>query len=196
MKPKNPLFWIVAIAGLILDQLTKQWFVQNFELNESITLIAGVLNFTYVTNPGAAWSLFSENGEWLKWLSMAVSLALALYGWFAHIENKWEALGYGFILSGAFGNGIDRLLQGEVVDFLHVFPATGFPIFNLADVWINVGIFCLLIIAIIFPDPKAAQDSKTSAKSSPSAPPVNKATRRDFNRRSRRYYGQDRTLRR
>lgn len=196
MKPKNPLFWIVAIVGIILDQITKQWFVQNFELNESITLISGVLNFTYVTNPGAAWSLFSENGEWLKWLSMAVSLALALYGWFAQIENKWEALGYGFILSGAFGNGIDRLLQGEVVDFLHVFPATGFPIFNLADVWINVGIFCLLIIAIIFPDPKATQDSDSSEKSSQSARPLNKANKRDFNRRARRYYAQGRTLRR
>ncbi len=161
MKPKNAFFWLVAIVGVILDQLSKRWVVSNFELGESITLISGVLNFTYVTNPGAAWSLFSENGEWLKWLSMLVSAAIALYGWFVRIPNRWEEIGYGFILSGAFGNGIDRVLAGEVVDFLQVFPVTRFPVFNLADIWINVGIFCLLVVAIFVPDTQA---NKLSAK--------------------------------
>ncbi len=154
-SPKNPVFWLVAIAGIALDQLTKYWVVQNFDLGESITLIPGVLNFTYVTNPGAAWSWFSENGEWLKWLSMLVSLALAAYGWVARLPNRWEQAGYGFILGGAFGNGIDRMRAGEVVDFLQVFPITRFPIFNLADVWINIGIICLLAIAFLAPDPNA-----------------------------------------
>lgn len=154
IKPKNGLFWLVAIIGVILDQLSKYWVVQNFDLGESIPILPGVFLFTYVTNPGAAWSLFSDGGEWLKWLSMIVSAGLALYGWFARLPNRWEAAGYGFILSGAFGNGIDRVLFGEVVDFLHVFPVTRFPIFNLADVWINVGILCLLTVAIFFPDPR------------------------------------------
>ncbi len=167
MKPKNALFWIVAIAGVILDQLSKRWIVQNFELGESITIIAGVLNFTYVTNPGAAWSLFSESGDWLKWLSMLVSAALALYGWFVRIPNRWEAVGYGFILSGAFGNGIDRMRAGEVVDFLHAFPVTQFPIFNLADIWINVGIICLLIVAFFVPEKEAATRTKGLRDSEP-----------------------------
>lgn len=149
MKPKNGLFWLIAIVGVVLDQLTKWWTVQTFGLGEGITVIPGVLNFTYVTNPGAAWSLFSENGEWLRWLSMAVSAALAIYGWVARIPLRWEQAGYGFILAGAFGNGIDRLLAGEVVDFLQVFPATRFPIFNLADIWINVGIGCFILVAIL-----------------------------------------------
>jgi len=154
------LFWLIAIAGVILDQLTKFWVVQNFELGESITILSGVLNFTYVTNPGAAWSLFSENGDWLKWLSMVVSAALAIYGWFARFPNRWEAVGYGFILSGAFGNGIDRVLFGEVVDFLQAFPVTGFPIFNLADIWINVGIVCLLIAAILLPEESSGRSPR------------------------------------
>ncbi len=91
-SPKNAVFWLVAISGIILDQLAKYWVVQNFDLGESVTLIPGVLNFTYVTNPGAAWSWFSENGAWLKWLSMLVSLALAAYGWIAQLPN---ALGAG-----------------------------------------------------------------------------------------------------
>ncbi|MGB7086431.1 MAG: signal peptidase II [Phormidesmis sp.] len=167
MKPNNPLFWLVAILGVILDQLTKQWVMGSFELGQSITIVPGILNFTYVTNPGAAWSLFSENGEWLKWLSMLVSLVLAIYGWVVRMPNQWEAAGYGFILSGAFGNGIDRLLFGEVVDFLQVLPATGFPVFNLADVWINVGIICLLAIAIFLPEPpKGKSGGKNGGKSS------------------------------
>ncbi len=157
MKPKNGLFWLIAIVGVALDQLTKQWVVQTFGLGESTTIIPGVLNFTYVTNPGAAWSLFSENGDWLRWLSMIVSLVLAIYGWVVRLPSRWEQAGYGFILSGAFGNGIDRLLAGEVVDFLQVFPVTRFPVFNLADIWINVGIACF-ILTFIF---EALEDSSS-----------------------------------
>ncbi|MEM9088899.1 MAG: signal peptidase II [Cyanobacteria bacterium P01_F01_bin.53] len=165
MKPKNALFWLIAIVGVILDQLTKQWVMGSFDLGESITILPGVLNFTYVTNPGAAWSLFSESGDWLKWLSMVVSLVLAIYGGVGRFPHRWEAAGYGFVLSGAFGNGIDRWLFGEVVDFLQVFPVTGFPVFNLADIWINVGIICLLGTAIFIPDPKAAKGSSAKGSS-------------------------------
>ena len=55
-----------------------------------------------------------------------------------------EQLGYGFVLAGALGNGVDRFLFGYVVDFLD-FRLINFPVFNLADVCINIGIICLLI---------------------------------------------------
>lgn len=152
MKIKNPAFWLVAVVGVILDQLTKQWTVQALPLNqEGLEIIPGVLNFFHTTNPGAAWSLFSKNGEWLRWLSLLVSLAIAAVGLTTRWPNRWEEVGYGFILSGALGNGIDRFLTGEVVDFLQVFPATGFPVFNLADVWINIGFICLLKVLLFEP---------------------------------------------
>jgi signal peptidase II len=152
MKIKNPAFWLVAIVGVILDQLTKQWTVQALPLNqEGLEIIPGVLNFFHTTNPGAAWSLFSKNGEWLRWLSLLVSLAIAAVGLTTRWPNRWEEVGYGFILSGALGNGIDRFLTGEVVDFLQIFPATGFPVFNLADVWINIGFICLLKVLLFEP---------------------------------------------
>ncbi|MBP0012866.1 MAG: lipoprotein signal peptidase [Roseofilum sp. SBFL] len=147
---KNPLFWILALISLILDHLAKFWTIQNFELHESWPLIPGVFHFTYVRNYGAAFSLFSENGEWLRWLSLGVSLALmglALYG---PKMTRWEQAGYGFILGGALGNGIDRFVAGYVVDFLD-FRLIRFPVFNLADVAINIGIICLLI-ATIYPE--------------------------------------------
>ncbi|NEP15810.1 MAG: lipoprotein signal peptidase, partial [Leptolyngbya sp. SIO4C1] len=148
MKLRNRLFWLAAIAGVVLDQLSKLWVVQTFELaGPPVTIIPGVLNFVYVLNRGAAWSICSgENCRWiLPWLSLLVSLGLAAYGLLSRIPDRWEQLGYGCILAGAFGNGIDRLRAGEVVDFIQAFPVTRFPVFNLADIWINIGILCLLL---------------------------------------------------
>ena len=144
MRWKNHLFWVTALIGLILDRVTKYWVVQNFELQQTMPLLPGVFHFTYVTNPGAAFSLFSTGGTWLRWLSLAVSLALIALAVLGPVFSLWEQMGYGFILGGAMGNGIDRFLWGSVVDFLD-FRLIRFPVFNLADVFINVGIICLLI---------------------------------------------------
>ena len=150
-KQINRLFWVAAFVGLLLDQITKHWVVQNFNLGEPVTIIPGVLNFTYVLNRGAAWSICSgENCRWiLPWLSVIVSLCIAGYGLVMRIEDRWERAGWGFILAGAMGNGVDRVKAGEVVDFIQAFPVTRFPVFNLADIWINVGIVCLLIAIFV-----------------------------------------------
>jgi signal peptidase II len=159
MVVRNRFFWIAAVVGLVLDQATKFWVAQTFELTtppESLPIWPGVFYFTYVTNTGAAFSLFSDNGEWLKWLSMAVSLGLIALGLGVHLPNRWEQVGYGLILSGALGNGIDRVMAGEVIDFLD-FRLIRFPIFNLADVCINIGIICLLVAALRSP-PKPSRE--------------------------------------
>lgn len=145
MRFRNRLFWAAAAIGLIADQVTKFVVMRTFELGETLPLWPGVFHFTYVTNKGAAFSLFSEQGEWLRWLSLVVSLGLILLGLFSRL-SRWEQIGYGCILAGALGNGIDRFLYGEVVDFLD-FRLIRFPVFNLADVSINIGIICLLIAA-------------------------------------------------
>ncbi|MEO0351130.1 MAG: signal peptidase II [Cyanobacteria bacterium P01_A01_bin.15] len=152
-KRINRLFWVAAFIGLFLDQVTKHWAVQNFDLGQPVTIIPGVLNFTYVLNRGAAWSICSgENCRWiLPWLSVIVSIGIAIYGLLMRIEDRWERAGWGFILAGAMGNGVDRVKAGEVVDFIQVFPITRFPVFNLADIWINVGIICLLIAILLTP---------------------------------------------
>lgn len=143
MRLKNRFFWVAAIVSLVLDQLTKYLVVQNFQLKETLPLWSGVFHFTYVTNTGAAFSLF-QGGAWLRWLSLLVSLGLIALAWFGPALSTFEQLGYGFILGGALGNGIDRFVAGYVVDFLD-FRLIKFPVFNLADVFINVGIICLLI---------------------------------------------------
>jgi signal peptidase II len=146
-------------VGLILDQLTKFVIVQSFQLGDSLPLIPGVFHFTYVTNKGAAFSLFSEKGEWLRWLSLLVSAGLVALACVGPRMSRWEQLGYGCILAGALGNGIDRFVAGQVVDFLD-FRLIRFPVFNVADVCINVGIVCLLIAA--FHKPSQPNGSKRS----------------------------------
>ena len=159
---RNPLFWVAAVISLVLDHLAKFWVVQNFELMQTQPLLPGVFHFTYVVNTGAAFSLFSNGGAiWLRWLSLGVSLGLMVLAWFGPRINRWEQAGYGLILGGALGNGIDRFVSGHVVDFLD-FRLIRFPIFNLADVFINAGIICLLIATFNSPLPPKRQDERDS----------------------------------
>ena len=153
---KNRFFWIVALIGLGLDQLTKYWIAKSFgQVGHTLPLWPGVFHFTYVINTGAAFSFFRGGAGWLRWLSLGVSLGLmAIARWGPRMKIV-EQLGYGFILAGALGNGIDRFFSGHVVDFLD-FRLINFPVFNLADIFINLGIFCLLI-ATFFPHSRAKQ---------------------------------------
>jgi signal peptidase II len=134
--------------------------MQGMKLGQTIPLWPDVFHFTYVTNKGAAFSLFSESGGWLRWLSLIVSLGLIALAVFTRLD-RWEQAGYGFVLGGALGNGIDRFVAGEVVDFLD-FRLIRFPVFNLADIFINVGIICLLIATFRKP---TLPNSKRSGRS-------------------------------
>lgn len=138
-------FWFVAILGIIFDQITKYIVVQNFShRGDTLPLWENVFHFTYWTNDGAAFSIFSGRVEILRWVSLIVSFIIILFVYYSPKMSLWEQLGYGFILSGAIGNGIDRFLFGYVVDFLD-FRLINFPVFNIADVAINIGVIILLI---------------------------------------------------
>jgi signal peptidase II len=158
MTIKNSLFWIAAFVGLMADQVTKYWVVQGMRLGESIPVWQDVFHLTYTTNDGAAFGMFDGGVWWLRWLSLAVGLGLMALAIFGAPLRRWEQLGWGFVLAGALGNGIDRFAAGEVVDFLDArfirLPILNqtFPVFNLADVFINIGIICL-IVAMFYDSP-------------------------------------------
>lgn len=144
---KNSYFWIVAIIALILDQITKYLVVINFEnVGDTFPLWQGVFHLTYVQNTGAAFSSFQGGAGWLKWLSLLVSVGLMIFAWREKL-SKIEQLAYGFILAGALGNGIDRFFFGYVVDFLD-FRLINFPVFNIADICVNIGIIFLIYATI------------------------------------------------
>jgi len=143
---KNASFWWAALFCLALDRLTKAWVVANYALTvppQTTPILPGIFHITYVTNTGAAFSLFANGSVWLRWLSLIVSVILMAWAVWGPRLNRWQQVGYGCLLGGALGNGIDRFLTGEVVDFLDL-RWIQFPVFNLADVAINVGIACLL----------------------------------------------------
>lgn len=144
---KNRFFWMTALTALLLDQLTKYWVLYAFdELGDTVPIVPGVFHFTYVINTGAAFSMFAGGAGWLRWLSLLVSLGLMAYALLSPRQQILEQCGYGFILAGALGNGICRFLYRHVIDFLD-FRLINFPVFNLADVFINMGIICLLYLS-------------------------------------------------
>jgi signal peptidase II len=145
---KNFLFWQIALISLLADRLSKLWVITNFQLTippQTMPLWPGVFHFTYVANSGAAFSSFPGGSIWLRWFSLAVSIAIIWMVVRRPRLGNWEQVALGFLFGGAAGNGIDRFIKGKVVDFLDV-RLINFPVFNLADIFINIGIVCLLII--------------------------------------------------
>jgi signal peptidase II len=150
MKIRNAYFWLVAIGNIIIDVLSKRAIVENLQIERtSIPLIPNILHFTYIRNHGAAFSIF-EGHQWLGWLSLFVTAILVAIGIFKRFNHILEQLGFGLILAGAAGNGIDRLFfGGSVVDFIDL-RVINFAIFNWADISINLGIFCLLVHSFFY----------------------------------------------
>jgi signal peptidase II len=150
MKIRNYYFWLAAIVNIIIDILSKRAIVEMLRVERtSIAIIPNIFHFTYIRNHGAAFSILAGN-PLLRWLSLIVSLILITIAIFKTFSNIWEQLGFGLILAGAVGNGIDRLFfDGSVVDFIDL-RIINFAIFNWADVSINLGIICLLIHTFIY----------------------------------------------
>lgn len=140
---------IIAVAAVILDQLSKYIVVKNI-YQSSAEFIPGVLGFRYCENTGAAFSMFSNGTMALAVVSiiMVVLLVLAMELCRRH-EAPWQINAcFALIAGGAVGNLIDRLFLGYVVDFFEV-QFFEFAIFNVADSFVCVGV-ALLLIYIIF----------------------------------------------
>lgn len=150
MKIRNYYFWLAAIVNITIDILSKRAIVETLKVERaSIAIIPNIFHFTYIRNHGAAFSILAGN-PLLRWLSLVVSLILVVIAIAKAFSNIWEQLGFGLILAGAVGNGIDRLFfDGSVVDFIDL-RIINFAIFNWADISINLGIVCLLIHTFIY----------------------------------------------
>jgi signal peptidase II len=132
--------WYIALVIIALDQGSKWLIQQGMTLHESIPVIPGFFHITYILNRGAAFGIL-ENQRWL-FLIMAI-LLFVLYAVFRKKlpEHRAVQAGAGMLLGGAFGNALDRFLHGAVVDF---FDFRIWPVFNIADIGIVVGV-CLLL---------------------------------------------------
>ncbi|WP_017443673.1 signal peptidase II [Gayadomonas joobiniege] len=145
--------WL-AIALLIVDQVSKIIVVDNFYLGESIA-VTDFFNLTYVHNYGAAFSFLADSGGWQRWFFTAIAIfAVVLISiWLKRTDKSQTALVIGFncILGGAAGNLVDRVAYGYVVDFLDfTIPLYGrWPAFNVADMAIVIGAGLVLLDAFI-----------------------------------------------
>ena len=151
-----PFSWWFSIAMVILflDQLTKNWIVNDFFLGQR-DFITSFFNLVRVHNYGAAFSFLSDAGGWQRWflavLSMVVSVFLVI--WLIKLPRvKWiEGIAIALILGGALGNLYDRVVFGYVIDFLDFhWSGSHFPAFNVADSGITMGA-SLLIFDMLIP---------------------------------------------
>ena len=134
----------VALVVVVLDQLSKHLALRHLPPGYGTPLWPGLLNLQLVRNTGAAFSLFTGLPRVLGLVSLVVSVALLLLILRRPPRGPWESLTFGFLLGGALGNGLDRWRLGAVVDFLALVPIP-FPVFNLADVAINLAVLCFFL---------------------------------------------------
>ncbi len=129
---------------VLLDQVSKLLVLYTLGYERSKNIIPNLLNITLVKNKGAAFSLFSNSTNILTIISILVSILLISIILESPPKSFWNLTGLAYLLGGTLGNGIDRLFNGYVLDFLEIVPIN-FPIFNVADVSINIAIVCFLI---------------------------------------------------
>lgn len=140
------LFFVVLV-----DQLTKQWTLNNFALYESWEIIPGFFNLTYLMNKGAAFGFLSGvDHVWRHYFFLilaSVALVLLAVAWFRmRKDHPFYGPALALIAGGAIGNLIDRVRLGAVVDFLDFYVAGHhWPAFNVADSSITVGVAFFLL---------------------------------------------------
>jgi signal peptidase II len=145
------LFSATAALVVIIDQLTKVYVASTMSLHESVAVIGGLFNITYIRNPGAAFGFLAAAGPTFRYIFfLAVTVAaIALILYYLGRSKKEEPLlvfSLSLILAGAVGNLIDRIRLGEVIDFFDVYVGTHhWPAFNCADTAISLGAFLLVL---------------------------------------------------
>lgn len=137
---------LVCISIIILDQIVKSYIQSIMIVGMSIPVIPDAFHITYILNPGAAFGIL-ENQRMFFILIGTVILCAAIY-FYSYIkkENFFIRYGMSMLLGGAVGNLIDRVRIGYVIDF---FDFRIWPIFNIADIAIVVGVGCI-IYSVLF----------------------------------------------
>ena len=155
----NKKTYIIAVIILIIDQISKSLIEIFIDLEESITVIPNFFYLTVAHNTGGAWSIFS-NHSYLLIIASIIAIILLIKFMFGFKNNLRNNPAFAFLFGGIFSNLADRLFLGYVRDFLD-FKIFGYdyPIFNIADITIVVGVF-LLLIAIIKGEDRRDKSSK------------------------------------
>ena len=143
-KSKIRLYFLSVFVTFI-DMLFKIIVKNNLLLGKRNVIIEDIFYLTYVKNTGAAWSIFKNSTMFIIIVTIFIIIGLVYYI-MKNSLDKYETIGYGIILGGAFGNLLDRVLYGYVVDYIDIMIfGYDYPIFNIADIAIVVGVIILFI---------------------------------------------------
>ncbi len=137
-------FFILAISIVVLDQTSKILLTKILNQGYILEILPSFLNFSLVYNYGAAFSILSNQSILLKFISLFASILLILILFLKPIKNNYQYLSLSSLIGGTIGNGIDRWTYGYVIDFIDL-QFIDFPIFNIADIAINIGVILYLI---------------------------------------------------
>lgn len=154
----NKKTYIIAIFILIIDQVSKSLIEVFFKFNESVQVIKDFFYITVVHNTGGAWSLF-DNYSYFFIIFSIIAVIILIKFMFSFKNNLRNNIAFSLTIGGILSNLADRIFLGHVRDFLD-FKLFGYnyPIFNIADIAIVVGVI-LLIVAIIKGEDKIERDS-------------------------------------
>lgn len=145
---KALLYYVIALAIIAIDQLTKFLVATKMQIGEQIILIDGWLYFTSHRNKGAAFGIL-QGQMWLFFIITVIVVVGIVYYLQKHVTHRGTGIAFGLILGGAIGNFIDRLFRGEVVDFIDVkIFAYDYPIFNVADSSLVIGVILLMLFSL------------------------------------------------
>lgn len=145
------LYYVLAAVIIGVDQWTKYLTVAHIDLHEVVDVIPGVLSWMYIRNTGAAWSIL-EGKMWFFYLVTIVVVGVVVVYLQKYGKNsRLLSIALAFILAGSIGNFIDRLRVEYVIDMVRL-EFINFPIFNVADMALSIGV--VLMILYVFLDEK------------------------------------------
>ena len=140
------LVYVLAVVVFGLDQLVKYIVRTTMAVNQMIPIWPHVLVLDYIQNPGAAWGMLGHARYFL------ILVALVVIGAVVYVQSKYRPkigyqIGLGLVLGGALGNLMDRIVYGKVTDYIY-FQVINFPVFNLADSAITIGVILILLLSL------------------------------------------------
>ena len=138
-------FYFISSFIILIDQFTKYIIFENY--NKFVNKDFILFKIDFVKNYGAAFNIFNGSRIFLSIISIVFSLILIFLILRKNSSNYYELYSYSLLLAGTVGNGIDRIINGYVIDFINL-NIINFPVFNIADISINVGFIILLIRTI------------------------------------------------
>lgn len=141
------LFYLVVLFVIFIDQLSKYWIRTQLGVGETMVIWEGVLNFTHIQNSGAVLGLLEGYGRLFIPVAIIIAVVCIYMLKKGYLNGKLLQTGIAMYVGGAIGNAIDRILFGQVTDFIHFSFRDGVP--NLADYALILGVVLIFVDVVI-----------------------------------------------